>query len=547
VVFDFKNQKLSFDAENFRTTLSEYKKIKRKITLYHFTNVWELSQNFAKHGNRKERLVESSVQTWLENYEKGTYFAPGVVMPSTGYLILDAQLNRALDLWKSYVNACREINPDVMAFKQWVAENDWRKTSIEANEDVMSADDLISDWNTRALINEIDNWSKIMLLDMFGTIEDLLILPTERQSKLADELNISLNKFFNNQPKTEKELDDTIKELIDLLNLPVWKRRHELFSTWILAVLDKTFAKYTKVLHDNNGILLLRFTGTCLMTITTVKGPIQLWAENRTPAVNPTGHGRKNGIQPDYTLYQASAADPKNCIACVEVKQYKKASVSNFRHAINDYANGLVNAEISLLNYGPVPSTISLDFLARSSYYGGIKPGSAELEIFQKEFLLKMPIPKGLTGGELVQVELDKQVIEHIFVDVSGTMNNSRYKKYIRLLLNSLIGHKSILKLTALDATKSHIWQSPDHASVDELLNLHFYGGDDFDPQVLKNEGHCLVVTDVHHIRSILDSGHHPFLIVLNEEEAKLYVFEKNLNEFHLQQSELLTGIFGNS
>lgn len=541
VVFDFKHP-LSFDAAVFRSTLATFKTVKRKLTIYHLEDFWGLLRPFRGHLGADEKLQNSAAQRWKTAYENGQYNSPDLPDFDTAFPDLDPLLNRTLTLWKNYVEFIRTISTDVNTVKDFVRKANWPDGETDRQNQVLSNDDLQTGWSDRSLIAEMDNWAANMITSMYSTVEHLKSEPASAPENAA-ELTKALTSFFKDMPETE--IEDTIKELVDLLNLPVWKKRYELYSTWILSGLDKVFLGYNRTLHHDKGVLLLRFKGTHLMTISTATGPLQLWAENRTPAgIKLTGHGRKNGIQPDYTIYRPAMGDPNNCIACVEVKQYKKASAANFRNAINDYAHGLPNAEIFLVNYGPVPATLPLDFPARSTYFGVVKPRSPELTQFKNDLLTKMPAPRLLTSQEKMQVKLENPTIDHLFVDVSGSMDQPERRKYLQVLLTNLLRDKQILKLSAADATNTYTWSSPDGIVIKDLLLSHFYGGADFDPSQLSGVGDALVITDQSHAQTVCSSGNYPLLIVLDKEEAELYVYDEDSSNFICQGTEPLLSIF---
>jgi hypothetical protein len=299
-------------------------------------------------------------------------------------------------------------------------------------------------------------------------------------------------------------------------------------------------AGFHREVHDDKGVLLLNFSKTRLMTIHSSDGPFELWAENRTLLSNPTGHGRKNAIQPDYTIYLPTIGDVNDCIACVEVKQYRKASVKNFKNALNDYANGLPKANIFLTNYGPVPASLPLAHPTRSEFFGGVQPGSTSLSTFKAALLSALPLAKALTAEELLKKKLAGLFIDTLFVDVSGSMDRSMKREYIRAFLRNLLKQKNVGFMVALDDKQQQRWTDPGKDDIEDLFFSHFYGGGDFAPQVLGTGKYNLIITDSLGASKVYESGFRPIIILLVDENAQLWTYDETQDTYSKQASESL-------
>jgi len=542
IVFDFGNMtdQLDFNIENFRSVLTSYTKIKKKVTYYHVPNIWGLHHIFRYESRvNKHQIADRKAVAWLEAYENGKYLKPELSMPETGYKGLDLQLQRVLDLWADYVNTCRSYDENIRDFiNKFYNRKSESKGYDQHTEQITDSIDLTLGWGSDNLRAELDRWSATMIELLFGDVEYLNKMTGKDRDHSAAVLEASLQSYFEGLPKSEAEIEDVVTELTELLNLPIWKKRYELFSTWILSALDQALADYDRVVHDQNGVLILSFSSTHLMTVQSADGPFEVWAENRTLAVNPTGHGRKRGIQPDYTIYQPTVGDPNDCIVCVEVKQYKKASIRNFGNAINDYANGLPKAHIFLVNYGPVPTSLTLDHPARSRFFGGVQPSSTTLSTFDAELLSALPPTKPLTPEEILKASLINLSIDTLFVDVSGSMDGIIPREYIRAFLRNVLQHKKVDAMIALDETHLKRWVKPGQNEVEDLLASHFYGGDDFAVRFLAGGNQNLIITDRTGALDVWESGYRPIVIMLENQNAELWTYVKEEDTYIKQATE---------
>jgi hypothetical protein len=551
IVFDFDNVKeqLDFNLANFRSVLTNYTKIKKKVTFYNVPNVWALHSFFeqSRHVD-KSQIKNNKAVDWLSAYDKGKMLKPELTIPITGYSGLDVQLQRVLDLWSDYVNACRDITENTREFYGKLSQLENDSEVSENNDQLIGEDiDLNVTWNLTNLRAESDRWTATMIELLFVQIESLQKLPKKDRDESAGRLETDLQSYFDGLPKSEKEMEDVVKELTDLLNLPVWKKRYELYSTWVMSVIDESLAGYEKEVHDDNGVLLLNFSKTRLMTVQSASGPFELWAENRTLLSNPTGHGRKNAIQPDYTIYQPTIGDVNDCIACVEVKQYRKASVKNFGNALNDYANGLPKANIFLANYGPVPASLPLVHPSRSEFFGHVQPSSLSFIAFKGALLSVMPLAKALTAEELLKKNLSELHLDTVFVDVSGSMDRSMKREYIRACLRNLLKQKKVAFMVALDDDQLHSWTAPGKDDIEELFFSHFYGGGDFSPMVLGTDKHNLIITDSSGASNVYESGFRPIIILLDDENAELWIYDETSDLYNKHSSESLDITYNSS
>jgi hypothetical protein len=153
------------------------------------------------------------------------------------------------------------------------------------------------------------------------------------------------------------------EQLLDLLELPLWRHRYELFSNWVCTRVLAALADLDPRVHVVDGVIRFRSSGTHLATFDAVSPRLHLWTELQTPLANPRGMGRTANIRPDISLVSDPLTEPSRSPVVVECKQYKKASNADFADVVADYAKGRPNALVVLVDHGPVREETVLDHL----------------------------------------------------------------------------------------------------------------------------------------------------------------------------------------
>lgn len=189
-------------------------------------------------------------------------------------------------------------------------------------------------------------------------------------------------------PAGPDETESLQTQVQDVLNLPIWQKRHELFSVWIASQITQAMEPFGVTFHPDGDKLSFPFRKTHVATFGTKPGHrLELWSELRRPAVDPVG--RKGKIQPDYMLLEEGCDGEANgrSILVVECKQYKRSSTGNFSRALGDYAKANSSAHVVLLNYGPfgdrVMDRVPEHVRHQCTGWGQVRPGEASLSSFK--------------------------------------------------------------------------------------------------------------------------------------------------------------------
>ena len=363
--FDANSQPFQFDLDHFRTTISSAITCVQKKRIFMVTNPWSLIYALDAFGCQRScnrpRPTSAQVCRWLDEYEKDVWpdFMPEA--PKTGIKRLDDMVKRLWTMVESTICYYKEVyNPEK-----------GRRASHH--------EECIRRQNDALWWAETDLWTSHFIWTTACTMDYLNELPQDEKSASAQKLEQVIQEYLKENKMEAGEIRRIVNSLEDVLNLPFWKKRYELYAAWVLVQITEALKDAGLQFHISEGILSFSFHKTLMATCTKLIPPLEIWAELRTESSSMLSKKRKNHIQPDYTLAIGNASDATNTVAVVECKQYKKSNQKNFFEAIFDYANGRPEAKVFLVNYGSVSRKLldgSAVLQQRAFPFGEVRPGT---------------------------------------------------------------------------------------------------------------------------------------------------------------------------
>ena len=405
---------LEFDLEHFRRWQESW----QRVAGTYLANLWNSNSLWQLNGllrSMDARVRNPRMQQWLADYYKGNNRRgqwPDVEPPSprSGIPELDAPLARVWKVWLTVVRQSKRYGPDRERLNRLCfGENRIGRSESHPKQDQ-------EPWPLELLGGlDSDHWAASLAQGAYSKAEAISELAEPKRSREADALNQKLTELLSSLQVVEVEGESLQRTLQDFLNLPIWKQRHELYSAWISTQIVNALREQGVEIHCFEGQLLFEFKGTHLATIGTFHPNLHLMAELRSPLAAPRGAGRKRAIQPDYSLITSPITSPECSVLEVECKQYLAASKQKFADALTDYANGRPNAQIVLVNYGPVTKSILDEVDAgvrdRTHVIGLMrprsKPSQSEFAELVKEAVLKRfsPLPVRRPVSPLLQTQ----------------------------------------------------------------------------------------------------------------------------------------------
>ncbi len=212
-------------------------------------------------------------------------------------------------------------------------------------------DQSLNDFSYKILMPEVDLCLGRILHKLYYLAENY----TNLSPDMKQDVDVKLYEFLEHFPSVNDFAETLMPVWKSFLNLPVWKRRYEVYSVWVFTQAIADFPDEALTFHLKDGVLSFPFSGACLATVKLNHRVFDFWTELRTKAiVKPIGKSRKTAIQPDYSIICGDSANIVHSIAVIECKQYKRSHTVNFSQAILDYAYNRPNAKVFLVDYGEI-------------------------------------------------------------------------------------------------------------------------------------------------------------------------------------------------
>ncbi|MBD5478170.1 MAG: hypothetical protein HDR14_02600 [Lachnospiraceae bacterium] len=362
---------LNFSLENFRqyekTTVQTCRTMKAKIP----KNLWKLIDIYRQSWITAniDYINQNDIDQWLDEYYhngKCPDFVPQRL--SLGIPCLDKMTAICWNIFETAVAGCRRAYEETEGRYGTIRDECFQNKS-----------------------NEQYCWCREFLFTMTATAWMFQrALTSEYKEEYAKKIVNDLTRYFEKAEVFNIDIPQTVVRLIEILNLPFWKRRHELYSAWVSTQIVEALQDRDIEFQVKDNTLSFSFEGSHIATCAGLCPPLEIWAELRTKAKKLIGSGRKKAIQPDYTLAVSPATEPDNSVAVIECKQHEKPSIKNFRDAVIDYANGRPQAVIMLTGYGNIPKKMhekikDEQIKSRSIDFSFMRPGSLATQKFKEK------------------------------------------------------------------------------------------------------------------------------------------------------------------
>jgi hypothetical protein len=389
ISFDFSGEdpKLTFDLQHFRRTVEIVRELISPFDLRRTDQdgLWNVVLAFGPNrpeNNRSSRWPQVAAAAEVLREEPFPEELPE--RPSSDEPRLDALLEETWQLTTTVLHDARTVFG--------------RRAAIYGDRDPLPA--VPSGFPVDVLRVVISDYWFTSLLQAMVRALDADVGP-----ELADVLDEALAPLRNTDPDRRSAQ----RRLEELLSLPLWKHRYDLYSNWVATRLVAALEDMGPVIHSARGRIEFLFSGTHLATFDELRPRAHLWCEYRTPLADPVGE-RKGNIQPDIALRQDPiTADLVPLV--VECKQYAKADSRSFAAALTDYAHGHPAARVVLVNYGPgrertIVDKVADDVQDRTAFIPFFRPGSpGALHLFRRE--VRTAVGRPTLRDDLSETERD--------------------------------------------------------------------------------------------------------------------------------------------
>jgi hypothetical protein len=427
IEFDFgrhdKND-LHFDLREFRDAQRALQRATATVRRWKWKEQahWELLKTLSRSvPSTASEPSDPVARAWTERWQMEHWPDLALEPPATSNRRLAESLAEIWELWRAVIEESRAA----------LADGSWkrlRRAGTTPGEERLEPLERL----------ESDHFARGLVLDAYTAVEQI-----ERSGSpdAADALADALTELIERNPPTIAQGQAAVETLQDILNLPVFKHRYDLYGAWVFTQLVAAWPPGA-VLRVIDGVLRFPFKATVLAELLDTEPPAYIVCELRTPLEKPKGKSRKAAIQPDYSvlvgelpkdLHDGSSAEL--AVMDVECKQYKSPANRNFTYALEDYARGRPKSHVVLLSHGPLNSKTIMDKVAeevrdRTEAIARLEPASSDarqqLAALVLEQISRNLVVSPVAAMRSLQVTLswDRAPADldlHLFIEPGGT------------------------------------------------------------------------------------------------------------------------------
>jgi hypothetical protein len=375
IQFDFGlGKELKLDLENFRKQIERWRNAVRSISIerWNSNRLWDLWEAFGSYVGYDQALEDSRIQPWVEQYRAGIWPEIDLEPPAFDNPELNDYVARAWSIRRSMIEAARQAGPLTSDLSRY----GFARAEIAVMDGYVEVTDEVGG-TLRSLHS--DHWAESLAAKVYARADE-----ARSDDSLSSKLIEDLRGVLDTPPPEHRDVETAIREIEELLSLPIWKFRYELYSIWVLTRITDALGGTEKLRFSLEGnVFHIPFKAARIAILETVEPAVSVWSEVRFPLANPRGKGRKHGIQPDYSLTTDSQEPPEKAFVLVECKQYLRSAPQSFTDVVLDYTDGQPEALVMLVNYGPINRSVGDNLpppvQSRTSlieYFRPLQPGS---------------------------------------------------------------------------------------------------------------------------------------------------------------------------
>jgi hypothetical protein len=285
-----KRQKLEFDLEEFTKQVRAFEAatLSEQLRFWPQNEMWRLHSVLFPDGRAREDHISPSAPAadWLAHY-KGNRTHEFPALPEfqkLGIDWVDELLLKLGDDLNAFLARGREL------FGTYSNLSDPISVPVELDDPLWPASVV------RVVAH--DFWPATVVIGLQRLCDQLKEDP---RSGTALSAMSEIRDLVDNLKTTRTTQEEKIKKLLDVLNLPVWKKREAMYSVWICAAALLDLRDCRVEYQVSNGCLEFPFRPRKIAIISQPEKPkqkIEFWSELRTPATELVGK-RKSAIQPD--------------------------------------------------------------------------------------------------------------------------------------------------------------------------------------------------------------------------------------------------------
>jgi hypothetical protein len=414
---DSASQELALTLQHFRQIEDRVRLITRSVS----TRQWNSNSLFVMSAALQSAMIpwdipgldrpfddvaslrDRRLADWIANSGRPEWLdLPGIAQ--TGDNRFDRALRLAEDLIRSMLTEVRKLGRTYDEFARRRHELPWHEGDGERDAPEDSAEMPIQERPKRQFVEAAhDYWPNSFARLLGLAVEHIAALSGTPRMNAVSLVTEVLEHEFERQPVVTRPITELERNLFEFLNLPIWQKRHELYSVWVASQTASGLSHLQWEWHPEGDTLRFPFFGAHLATLRSSTGTYQFWTEMRTELPSAGVKGRRS-IQPDYRIVAAPVHRLDATTIVIECKQYRTPSTGNFSAALDDYVLGCPASQVVLVNYGKagdhILGSVHEERRNRTHLIGEFRPGvSWSLDGFRR--LLASVFPEPQTGTVL--------------------------------------------------------------------------------------------------------------------------------------------------
>lgn len=368
---------LNLDLDDFREASELFETIRRDVlqTIWTCEELQELGWSRISPASASDAPIRPAAVAWIEAYERSRQTGqPWPAPPSAPASGRDEELDAALrTAWTGVVERARA---------ETASARDLHELTGRLTPDVFErgrSGDIPIEWIAQC---DHDYWCVATLRRMERLAAGRGEPGTGAPGEARELIDLVARLGTAIVPREVRE------RLPDLLSLPVWRHRYDVYSNWVFTRIVAVLSTHAAVrVEHRDGCIRFGFEAQRLAVCDQLG--LSVHCEVRSPLVGSSAE-RTRGVQPDYSILwnDPEGAQPADSsVAEIECKQYRRAERRRFACALQDYARSRPNARtVALVNYGPVTARMRAGVLAtvddavsgRCTVVGSLRPRSDE-------------------------------------------------------------------------------------------------------------------------------------------------------------------------
>lgn len=363
------------------------------MSLPTYQDLWEIPRTgtggYSRHLSHEG--ATPSFASWLSEYERGRF----PILPEdwrTGRSDVDDRLERAVRLADMIIEGIRAHAAD----RSTLHQIGFRDEAVQAG---------VADFWTLAELAQIE--SDYWLSAAVGWLSKMRSAEARSDEAVLQAMMGEIDRLL---PPGSVPTRQTLAALEDILDLPVWKHRHDLYAVWLGSQIFRALRSdgWRFSFNLSAGRLEFAFRGVHLATLTKGrdKQVLDWWTELETPHDSLPSGRRRRAIKPDYRIRRRPApgagSSTSSDLLVLEAKQHLRSASAEFADALNDYAFACPDAVVILANHGPVSDRVmercDPAHSARCHVVGRVHPG-APATVTALNRLLVTALKSALSGS----------------------------------------------------------------------------------------------------------------------------------------------------